>query len=229
MDKRNLLSVQSVTLADGTIAPVKIYEKKAGRHISARAAYGELEIYAFRRTPQILLRKFIQESLKAYEGYLLNRPFYKEGVYIYCLGRKCLLTDDVKKKNDPMYFYVPKGTKDPLNRYKKLFQSYVNQRVPELARAIGLNVDGFKFRTGLYISYFGCCFPETRQIKFDYRLFAYSPELIDCIFYHELTHLMEIHHNKRFYELLNDCCTHYEMKEKMIQRGYFEGSLAYAF
>ena len=227
MDKRIRLSVHLATLSDGTTFPVNIYWKKSGHRISARAEHGQLEIYAFRNTSSKVLDQFIKECIHKYQGYYLNRPFYQEGEYIYCLGRKCIITNDVKKKNDPMGFYVPKSTKDPINRYKKSFLSYIQDRVPKLAQRMGLDVSDFTFRTGLYISYLGCCFPTKKQIKFDYRMFAYSPELIDYVFIHELTHLFEISHNENFHRILSHYCQDDKKKEQLIQRGYFEGSLDY--
>lgn len=228
MDKRTLLTIRQAKLPNDKTIDVKVYLKTRGRSLSARANYGQLELYVFRATSLKSIDKLIQDGIKHfYPSHVLDCPFYKEEQYVYLFGRRCELTRDSSKKNDPMYFYLSPLCKDPIVKYKKIFSEYVNQRVPILAKWMGIDITGFRFRTGLFISYFGCCFPKKKIIKFDYRLLAYSPELIDSIFYHELTHIFELRHTKRFYAILNSYCHGYNAKQKEVSRGHFEGRLNY--
>lgn len=54
-------------------------------------------------------------------------------------------------------------------------------------------------------SQWGNCRPDARKITLNTRLIYYPPEALESVVVHELCHLKERSHNKRFYAL----CTHY--------------------
>lgn len=225
MDKRTLLFEKNYFLSDGTSLPVKVYEKKSGKMITARAVYGELEIYAHKYSFRKDIDKLVAKAINLYSDRILNRPFYKENVYIYQLGEKKYFTNDLALKNDSRYFYISKNTKDPLTKYKKEFLSNITPRLIELGRRMGVDLTGWKVRTGLFLSYYGVCFPKQHQMKFDYRLFAYPSYISDAILIHEIAHIFEIKHNERFYTIVKCYCPDYDHLIDEIEKGHFEGGL----
>lgn len=225
MDKRTYYGVRRYTMQDGNTFDVKIYQKSNNHRLSIRVVYGEMEAYVTTRTTMKDLDKLVEQAYNRYPDRIVNRPFMKEGVYVYVLGEKEYFTNDPSKKEDPTFFYLPKNTKDPLTRYKKLFLEYLYKRVPEIGKKMSVDLTGWKIRTGLFLSYYAVCFPTKHQLKFDYRLFAYKPEVMDSVIIHEIAHTYEVHHNDRFYTIVKMYCPQYDILNHMIDCGRFEGRL----
>lgn len=225
MDKRQYLGTRTYDMSDGNHFEAKLYRKSNNRGITLRAVYGEMEAYVSTYTSLATLDRFIQTSYPKYANRILNRPFMKEGVYVYILGKKRYFSYDIKDKNDPHYFYLPSNTKDPLTRYKKMFLEYLQPRVVEIGRRMGKDLTSYRIRTGLFLSYYAVCFPTKKQFKFDYRLFAYKPEIMDSVIIHEIAHTYEIHHNNRFYTIVKMYCPNYDKLNREIENGRFEGEI----
>lgn len=225
MDKRTLLRTIEIQLNDGTLLPIKVYAKKSGSNLIARFTYGELEIYAPRYSTIKQATELAYKVVKKYPDHIFGRPFYKEGVYIYVLGHKRYFTNDITKKDDPNYFYVSPNCKDPLVKYKKMYLEYLNKRVVELGKKMGVDLSSWTIRTGLFLTYAGVCFPTKHQLKFDYRLFAYESSISDSIIYHEIAHIFEIKHNERFYSIVKYYCPNYDYLENEVNLGHFEGEM----
>lgn len=225
MDKRKYLGSREYHMSDGNSFVAKIYQKTNGRGLSIRAVYGEMEIYVAPKVTFAMMDKFVSSAYSKYRDHILNRPFMKENVYIYMLGKKKYFTSDPTKKNHPDYFYVSPNTKDPLVRYKKLFLDYLQTRVVYLGKKMGKDLSSYIIRTGLFLSYYAVCFPTKKQFKFDYRLFAYKSEVMDSILIHEIAHTYELHHNDRFYTIVKMYCPLYDRLEHQIECGKFEGEL----
>lgn len=228
VDKRIYLTTIDVNVNNVDKISVNVYLKRSGRYISLRTSFGCMELYVFRDTSYKQMQELISKAIKKnYNSKNMTKPFYKENVYIYVFGVKKYFTNDIKFKDDPSYFYVSKKCKDPLTIYKKLFLEYVSSRSIELGKKMNLNLSDFTFRTGLFLSYFGVCFPTKKQIKFDYRLFSFKQEVIDSVIYHELTHLFVLPHNDSFYKILYSYCPKYEEYTDLLNSGYFTGRDSY--
>lgn len=225
MDKRHYLGSRKYYRKGGTSFDAKIYQKSNNRGMTCRMVYGQMELYVSSYTRMDDLDKFVAKCVNKHPERILNRPFLQEGVYCYVLGKKRYFVIENKVRYDDTFFYLTKAVKDPVHTYKKLFLEYLNERVPLLAKRMGLDVSGWKIQTGLFLSYYGVCFPTKHVLKFDYRLFAYKSEISDAVIYHELTHILDIHHDERFYRIVKMYCPNYDFLEKEIDCGYFEGGL----
>jgi predicted metal-dependent hydrolase len=227
MDKRKYLGSREYHMTDGNSFVAKIYQKANNRGLSIRAVYGEMEIYVSSRVSFQTMDNFVKNAYNKYKDHIFNRPFMKEGIYIYLLGKKRYFTSDMTRKNDPNYFYVSPNCRDPLVRYKRMFLEYLRKRVDELGLRMGVDLSSYIIRTGLFLSYYGVCFPVKKQFKFDYRLFAYKPEVMDAVIIHEIAHTYEIHHNERFYTIVKMYCPDYDHLDHQIACGMFEGDKEY--
>lgn len=225
MDKRVFLRTKTYQRNDGTSFDVPIYVKKNNRGISARLVYGQLELYVSSYVTMKQIDSFVMKLANEHQDHILNRPFMKEGIYCYVLGQKKMFTSDPSLKESSTFFYVPKTTKDPLTAYKKQALLYFKERVAQIAKIMHVDISEFTIRTGLFLSYYGVCFPTKKIIKFDYRLFAYKSEISDSILIHELAHTFEVHHNDRFYAIVKMYCPDYDILEDDIRCGRFEGRL----
>ncbi len=225
MDKRKFLGKRTYTMKDGVTFDANIYRKSTNRGMTIRVVYGEMEVYISTSTTFSSMDKFVASAYNKFKGRIVNRPFMKENIYVYVLGKKKYFTYDSKYKDHPDYFYLPANTKDPITRYKKLFLEYLKPRVIEIGKRMGRDLSDYIIRTGLFLSYYGVCFPTKKQFKFDYRLFAYKPEIMDSVIIHEIAHTYEIHHNERFYTIVKMYCPDYDKLNSEIDAGRFEGEL----
>ena len=66
---------------------------------------------------------------------------------------------------------------------------------------------------------------KKKWVKFDYRLFAYKPEISDSVIIHEIAHTYEIHHNDHFYKIVHRFCPDYDYLQDELEKGHFEGEL----
>lgn len=72
--------------------------------------------------------------------------------------------------------------------------------VARMEAASGLHATGWQLRD--MRTRWGSCTPATGRIRVNTRLAAYPPTCLDYVVAHELTHLAEASHNKRFHSLL---------------------------
>lgn len=225
MDKRKYLGERTYKDSLGETFTVKIYHKSNNNGLSLRIVYGEMEVYCSTYSSLASIDKIVYDARKKYPDRIINRPYIKPNVYAYILGKKRYFTSDPKNQKNDTFFYVPSNVKDPVTRYKKLYLDYLKPRVIEIGKKMDRNLSNYKIRTGLFLSYYAVCFPTKMQFKFDYRLFAYKPEISDAIIIHEIAHTYEIHHNDRFYTIVKLYCPNYDELEKEINQGRFEGRI----
>lgn len=77
-------------------------------------------------------------------------------------------------------------------------------RLPEVATRMEREVGAYaaRWQPRAMTSRWGSCNPITARISINVRLAAYPPTCLEYIVAHELTHLLEPSHNKRFHTLL---------------------------
>ena len=77
-------------------------------------------------------------------------------------------------------------------------------RLPEVATCMEREVGAYaaRWQPRAMTSRWGSCNPSTARISINVRLAAYPPTCLEYIVVHELTHLLEPSHNKRFHTLL---------------------------
>ena len=81
-------------------------------------------------------------------------------------------------------------------RAHRLCQKYLNPRVNDVVEPESVRwVSNQNTR-------WGSCTPSTGQIRLSDRMIGFPDWVIDHVLAHELCHLVEDHHNQRFYELL---------------------------
>ena len=223
MDKRKILSTIEVKYNDKAVK-VNLYYSPCKR-IIFRFSYGELEIYYHTIIGQEKLKNYCIEFLKKNKNFFLDRPYYKEGLYIFVRGKKKYLTTDIHLKNNQTFFYYPKNSIDPIKQYKRDFLEYATIKIKKYSKKMNIDISDYKIRTILSLSYYGCFMKKDRQIKFDYRLFAFKDEIMDTVFYHELAHYFEPKHNDRFYTIVQLYCPDYFKYHFYLTHGYFQGDL----
>ena len=56
-----------------------------------------------------------------------------------------------------------------------------------------------------------------RNLNFNWRLAAAPPEILDYVVIHELCHLREMNHSKRFWSLVGESCPDYKVRKKWLR------------
>ena len=94
---------------------------------------------------------------------------------------------------------LPEGT-DAAGLYRAEVARALPAVVERMEAASGLHAAGWQLRD--MGTRWGSCTPATGRIRVNTRLAAYPPTCLDYVVAHELTHLAEASHNKRFHSLL---------------------------
>ncbi len=87
-------------------------------------------------------------------------------------------------------------TEDEVRALKERAYSHLTQRVPHFAAIMGVHPEGVTITSAR--TRWGSCSGKNR-LCFSYRLMLLPDELIDYIVVHELSHIREKNHSKRFY------------------------------
>lgn len=97
--------------------------------------------------------------------------------------------------------------------------AYVEKHLPVLAERLGVEYGRVLVRD--VRSRWGSC-SRKKNLGFNYRLMMLPPDVAEYLIVHELAHIREFNHSKRFWKLVAAACPDYKEKEKKL-RGYPPG------
>ena len=105
-------------------------------------------------------------------------------------------------------------TDDKIRELKKTAKKILKSKVEYFSGIMGLKygritITGAKTR-------FGSCSSEG-NIAFSYLLMLYPEEAIDYVVVHELAHLVELNHSKRFYSIIERVLPDYKERKKLLK------------
>ena len=125
-----------------------------------------------------------------------------------------------EEEGPTVIFCIPKSNENPehtlLNLVRFFSKDALACRLNHLARKLNLNVRRLTVRD--QASRWGSC-SSKRGISLNWRLVLLEPGLQDYVILHELAHLTEMNHSKRFWDLLESydpCCWEHESELKAI-------------
>ena len=81
---------------------------------------------------------------------------------------------------------------------------------------MGVSYDKFSINSAK--SRFGSC-SSKKTLNFSYRLMLYPYEAIEYVCVHELAHLREMNHSKRFWAIVEAYLPDYKARKKLLKRG----------
>jgi predicted metal-dependent hydrolase len=127
----------------------------------------------------------------------------------------------VKNKRISMYLPPDCSAAKKQELLDKWYRRLLDEAAPELIRkwasAIGVEVKGFYTRK--MKSHWGSCNYSKKTIRLNTELAKRSPECLEYVIVHELTHLIETSHNRNFYRLMNIFMPGWkEIRKKMNSR-----------
>ncbi len=109
------------------------------------------------------------------------------------------------------------GTKDPTNALKKWMKTeterLVRKRLTYYGKKLRLPFNGFSIRETRKWAY--CT--RNRNLVFSWQLAALPKNLSDYVILHELSHLVEFSHSRRFRSLLASICPDFKEREVLLK------------
>ena len=190
--------------------------------------YGRLNIYCpynlpYKKIEEILLPKYktiIKKSTKIKNSFERNKDIlnYKK---VLVLGKEYLINITEQTKSvffsDNVLFVPIKYAEIKKLGFiiKKTLISIANSVLRTRANKISeiSNVTPKDILVGSYKAKWGSC-DNFKIIKFNWKLIMLPENIIDFVIYHELSHLQELNHSKRFYEILEK----YEPNHKFLRK-----------
>jgi hypothetical protein len=114
----------------------------------------------------------------------------------------------------PLTLEPPPSSRSPGEINRKQAGELIRARVKYLAAALGLEYGKIfiKDQRTLWASCSG-----RKNLNFNWRLAAAPPEILDYVVIHELCHLREMNHSKRFWGLVREVCPDYKARKKWLK------------
>ena len=100
-----------------------------------------------------------------------------------------------------------------IEEYKKEAYQYVTECLQALSQKVpfiytSVSIKNTKTR-------WGSC-SSKKSLSFHYKILFLPEDLAEYLLIHELCHLQEMNHSKKFWDLVDQFCTNYESKRKLL-------------
>jgi predicted metal-dependent hydrolase len=99
--------------------------------------------------------------------------------------------------------------------YRQEAHRVISEKAQALAAQYGVGFGRISIRAQK--ARWGSC-SSRRNLSFNWRLILAPPEILDYIVIHELTHLTEMSHSRRFWTLLGARCPDYRQHESWLKK-----------
>ena len=158
---------------------------------------------------------WIEKKLNALKSRKSELPLhYTNGEKVPLWGQNLILQVNADCKKDRAYQYINllrldlRAVSDSTKRQKVVeafYRTELKRRIPKLIgkweQRMGVKVADFgvkKMKTR-----WGTCNINDRRIWLNLHLAKFKPEVLELVVVHEMVHLLERHHNKKFYAFMD--------------------------
>ncbi len=199
---------------------------------SNKAKYLRLQINHANELEVILPKRYRHEKAEDFilqkKNWILKHLKEKQKAGFYFFGReiKVQINYDlfVKKpqiiySNKKLIANIPAGysyTQDEIYnswlRHKA--KIYIPKRVGELSKLTGFDFKRITIRSQK--TRWGSC-SANGSLSFNYRLLRFSEKVVDYVIIHELSHLKELNHSRRFWKLVEKFCPDYRNLKRELR------------
>lgn len=213
--------------------PVQLSWKKVKNlNLRVRPPKGEVFLsvplgYSQRDAEAFLLSKedWIKRSIKKLSESHVAEPDFTDGEVHYFLGKpyklrvKEALRNRLETQADFMILYLREDSPD---RRKKLVEDFYRQELRTLAWQL---VPGWEKKMGVKLwelgirkmkTRWGSCNITKARVWLSLELAKYPLEAIEYVLVHELVHLLERGHNKRFYGFMDYYLPDWKSRKKLL-------------
>lgn len=229
---RYLLKNVRLTRSDGSKFYAPVYYRKQVKEVSALFFMGQIIFYAYDKyISDRILQAIYEDNVNTpiLKDYIMDRPFYVNGSYIYKLGKRIELSyiDDESKRGLPFTFNQEDSY---FLNYVSEFKDYLTDRLNYFINLMGFKLDRkFSIQIDVLDKFWSTISFETETISIDPRLYAYTPDIIDSV----LVSILSILQTKIINTRIKDCevlssivkaeSPNYLKDFDCIRKGYFEG------
>lgn len=168
-----------------------------------------------------------QETLKAQEREPLRECVERESHYYF--GKRYLLNvienrprAKVELQHSKITLHAPMGANEQKKRsiieewYRKNLKEHISVLIKKWEGIMGVSVAGTvvqKMKTK-----WGSCTPERRTLRINLELAKKPPECLEYVIIHEMSHLFERTHNKKFVSIISKHFPKWELVRKQLNQ-----------
>ena len=219
---------RSIEINKETISYKLRYSKKA-RYLRLQIIRGnELEVILPRGCEISEAEKFIIKKAKWIKKHLKEKK--KEVEKFLLFGREILVNQEfelfIKKhkinfENNTLKIVSPSGSIAKIKTIYEIWlkhqaKIYLINRAVELAGALDFSINKVSIK-GQKTRWGSCS--SKKNLSFNFKLMQYMKEIIDYVIIHELCHLQEMNHSKKFWLLVEKYVPDYKALRKELNHG----------
>ena len=160
------------------------------------------------------VRKSVSISVKKCEV-VVRAPIGMDAEYIAKLVKKHSAwieknLESQRKKEELLADLTP----EDINRLKKNAKAYLTEKTEHFANIMGLKFGRITITSAK--KRFGSC-SSAGNISYSYRLMLYPEAAREYVVVHELAHLVEMNHSKKFYEIIARVLPDYKARKRLLK------------
>ncbi|MCC6710967.1 MAG: M48 family metallopeptidase [Candidatus Pacebacteria bacterium] len=197
---------------------------------------GQVIVTAPRLVPEFLIKKFVQQQtdwITNNQKKIANKLSFLGQDFIDVFGKKYQLkitsslgpSKVILQKDEliielhnlkPDFKFEPNNPPAVLTRFlKNTAQHYITERASILSKKMNLSYRKISFKTQK--TRWGSC-SSTKNLNFNLRLVHFKPAIIDYVIIHELAHLEQMNHSKKFWDLVEKYQPEYRIHRGWLKR-----------
>lgn len=208
--------------------------KRSARSFNLRIsinAQAQVIVSAPKIMPEFLIRKYVEGQKAWIESNLAKVkknqvPIQNDELYIFDKKYQIIINDQanqigvvVSGERILVNNLAPKSAskiqKQIEEFLKKTAHKYLATRTALLAKKMGVTYKNLSLRQ--QASRWGSC-SSKGNLNFNWRLVHYKTEIIDYVIVHELAHLIELNHSKRFWEIVKKYDSQYLLHKGELRK-----------
>ena len=197
---------------------IKIIRKNI-KHTYIRVKAGNIIVTTNYLTPKIYINSLIKNNIKSIEKMLeqdlkkqeKDQNFYLFGkkynlIYNNNLDNIVIQKDEITTKNqEQLKKYINKLVELKFSEQLEFWFNKFEENIPKP----NLKIRKMKTRWGV-------CNTKNNNVTLNYYLYKYSPECLDYVIVHELSHFIEGNHSKNFWKIVEKYYPNYkEIRKKL--------------
>jgi predicted metal-dependent hydrolase len=206
-----------------------IVNRKKVKYLRMRVRDGKLIVSAPFSVSNEKIEKFILDNKDFIDKALNRQQIRKEketinyNDEITILGRKYQILEISSKSKFTEHFIFINTNEDIRKTIKKLFKKQLEEKMIALTRYY-FNIMSFKCEFPSIIikdvkSKWGSYWKDKHLIEYSSNLLFRDEITYDYLVVHELAHILQFNHSKKFYEIVNTYCPNYKQLRKLLKEG----------
>jgi predicted metal-dependent hydrolase len=176
-------------------APLSMSDVAIEQFVKSKISWIKKQVAKFKNQPRQLERKYVSgETL-----YLWGKQYYIQAKcgnknLLVISGDKAVLTSRKESTSKQRGTFIREW-------YRCLLKEEISRKLPKWEDKTGLKASGWQ--TKYMTTRWGTCNIKTGKIWLNLQLAKKAPECLEYVILHELIHLTEKNHNKRFFSLMD--------------------------